>query len=153
MCVGVYRIHYWQQAPWVTPQEAALLIQSPGGPQQPRAAPSNATEPARHILEIGDPGDGSLTADNIPQLAPPARPPHDDGSVGGDNAAREPPEDVLATGAEALLLRAAAANAGVQLGGLPHCCLPFCALHLGFMFVVSGYPSIEDGIFNEAVRW
>ena len=78
---------------------------------------------AQHSLEIGDPGNGSLTATCIPALprllstSGNSLQPPEASSLDGVSVVHEP-EDVLGVSAEALLLRAAAANATVQLGML-----------------------------------
>lgn len=126
------RVNYWQQAPWVAPQEAAALAQSLTlSPQQPPTQPQAAV--SQHTLEVGDPGDGSLTARCLPALPPAQLTPgsglglsaESASSRGGEAGGVLPEEgkDVLSISAEGLLLRAAAANATVQLG-MPACKAP-----------------------------
>ncbi|KAK9792764.1 hypothetical protein WJX73_010263 [Symbiochloris irregularis] len=128
------RVLYWQQAPWLTPEQAQDLMQgTPSSPLAPGAGLRPATPPpgsaapvTQHSLEVGDPGDGTLTVDSIPAL-----PPLPLADAEGDGEAGEPEEagsdgavqrgitgDVITVSVETLLLRVAAANAAAQLGAL-----------------------------------
>lgn len=124
-CILPCRVRYWQQAPWLSPQEAAAVSPAtpdqPGIPAGPLAAQA-ASKPAQHIMEVGHPGDGTLTAVHMPAL-PGDAPAEADGR-------RQPSEDVLAVSMEDLLLRAAANNARVQLGksSCPDLLLSFAVL-------------------------
>lgn len=95
---------------------------------------SGAPQPGQHILEVGDTGNGALTSTTIPRLPPmpsggaaedqaedePQAPELEaragDESESDSEEAEEEEQDVTTAGIECLLLRAAAANAAVQLG-------------------------------------